>query len=117
MATNKLTLVYHGLEDYIWSATSAQYDPAYESPRPDRDSDRTYWDPGSAGYTGGPWHSYTQVPALTMINYIEGKLAGVAVGHRDGDYAAAVMALRDLQQAYTDHLAGQLLSMIKAKGW
>jgi len=35
---------YHGLEDYIWSSTSAQYDPAYESPRPDRGSSRTYVD-------------------------------------------------------------------------
>jgi hypothetical protein len=86
--------------------------------RPSRSTGwRTYWNSGTTRYTGGPWHSYAQVPALTMINYIDGKLAGVPVAQRDGDYAAPAVALDNLRLAYSPALAGELLSRIKAKGW
>jgi hypothetical protein len=116
-AFNQTIAPYHGLEDYIWSATSAQYDPPYNSPRPDQGSNRTYWDPTTPGYTGGPWHSYTKVPPLTMITYIENKLAGVPVVNRDSDHQRAMIELAMLKSNFSQAHADQLLSMIKAKGW
>jgi Domain of unknown function (DUF4157) len=114
---NQTTAPYHGLEDYIWSAKSAQYDPAYESPRPDRGSHRTYWDPNEPKYTGGPWHSYNKADPLTMINYIDGKLAGVPTAQRDADHQRAMIELALLKKAFTYPHADQLLSVISAKGW
>jgi hypothetical protein len=116
-AHNQTTGVFHGLEHYIWSSQSAKYDPDYEPPRPDRGSGRTFWDPNAPNYTGGPWHSYNAVPPLTMINYIENKLAGVGLAQRDSDHQRAVIELALLKQNFTQGHADQLLSIIKAKGW
>ena len=116
-AFNQTIVPFHGLEDYIWSAQSAKFDPKYLSPRPDLGSHPTYWDPTAQSYTGGPWHSYNRVPPLTMINYIDGKLAGVPAASRDGDHQMAMIELAILKSNFTQSHADQLLAMIKMKGW
>jgi hypothetical protein len=116
---NKTTAAYHGLEDYIWSSTSAQYDPKYKAPRPDRKSHRSYWDstlPASQ-YTGGPWRSWDRIPDAKLVAYIEGKISGVPVAKRDVDHFLAQLELDGLKVSFSKSTARELLAMIKSKGW
>jgi hypothetical protein len=116
-AFNNTAAAYHGLEDYRYSASTGHLEPRYESPRPDRDSHRSYWDSTSTGHTGGPWRGWKQVPSAQMTSYIEDKLTNVPVGQRDIDYYAARAELVELKRAYTQALARELLSMINTKEW
>jgi hypothetical protein len=117
LAFNKTDTPYYGLEDYLYSASTGRSEPPYESPRPDRGSHRSYWDPTSGGHTGGPWRSWKKVPSAKMISYIEGKLKNVPIGQRDIDYYAAKAELSNLKLVYTNSSARELLSMIDFKKW
>jgi hypothetical protein len=108
---------FHGLEDYRWSSKSAKFDPRYVPPRPDLDSDRTYWDPNDANFTGGPWHSYNRVADAAMISYIEAKLVKVPKPKQDSDWERARIELALLRTDFTNARVGELLSTIKTKGW
>jgi hypothetical protein len=116
---NKTTAAYHGLEDYKWSATSAQYDPKYKAPRPDRGSHRSYWDSAhpKASYTGGPWRSWDRVPDANMVAYIDKKITGVPATKRDLDHVLAQIELDSLKLHFSKSSARELLAMIKSKGW
>ena len=115
-AYNRQTSLYHGIEESSYSASSGHYDPAYESPRPDRSSHPTYYDPSSTGYTGGPWHSYTPLTDQDVINYLDGKLSGFQ-NSTDPLEQQAYAELLNLKANYTWKLADQLLSVISQEGW
>jgi hypothetical protein len=115
---NKSTGAYHGLEDATWSAASGASEPPYESPRPDRGSDPTFYNPSAPGFTGGPWHSYALESDQGMINYIEAKLNGAAsTAASDPEYQRAVMELANLKTTYSSSLAKQLLGIIEKNNW
>jgi hypothetical protein len=115
---NTSTGAFHGLEDSTWSAASGSSEPAYESPRPDRGSDPTYYNPSTTGFTGGPWHSYAPEADQVMIGYIEGKLNAVATtAASDPEYLLAVAELGKLKTSYSATAARGLLGMIDKKGW
>jgi hypothetical protein len=119
LSWNNTTAAYHGLEDYIWSSTSAQYDPKYEAPRPDRGSHRSYWDSTlpKAAYTGGPWRSWDKVPDAQLVAYIDKKITGVPPAKQDVDYFMAQLKLDGLKLLFSKSDARELLAMIKSKGW
>ena len=53
-----------------------------------------------------------------MINYIEGKLNGVAsTAASDPEYQRAVLELANLKTTYSSALVRQLLGTIEQKGW
>jgi len=115
---NKSLGAYHALEDASWSAASGSSEPAYESPRPDRGSHPTRYNPSEPGFTGGPWHSYAPESDPGMINYIEGKLNGAATtAASDPEYQRAVLELANLKTTYSSALVRQLLGIIEKKGW
>lgn len=61
-AYNKSTDAYHGIEKREWSDASGAHEPRYESPRPDKGSHPSYWDPDDPGFIGGPWSSWRKDP-------------------------------------------------------
>jgi Domain of unknown function (DUF4157) len=115
-AYNRQMNLYHGIEESRYSASSGHYDPAYESPRPDRSSHPTYYDPSSTGYTGGPWHSYAPQTDQDVIDYLDGKLSGFQTS-TDPLELQAYEELVNLKGTYNWGLAEKLLSVIKQQGW
>src|ERR1700729_2532290 len=115
---NRSLGAYHGLEDAGWSAASGASEPRDESPRPDRGSHPTFYDPSAAGFTGGPWPTYALESDQGMVNYIEAKLNAVATtAASDPEYQRAVIELANLKTTYTTALAKQLLGVIQQKNW
>jgi hypothetical protein len=118
LSHNKSTGAYHALEDASWSAASGSSEPPYESPRPDRGSDPTFYNPSTTGFTGGPWHSYALESDQAMIGYIEDKLNAVAsTAGSDPEYQQAVTELGKLKTSFSATAARGLLGMIQKKGW
>jgi hypothetical protein len=115
---NKSTGAYHGLEDATWSSASGASEPRYLSPRPDRGSHPTFYDPTSQGFTGGPWPTYTPVPTTSLVDRIEARLtAAASTAGTDPEYLLAVDELAKLKTAYSQAAAQDLLSVIRKRGW
>jgi hypothetical protein len=59
---NRSADAYHGVEARDWSDASGASEPRYDSPRPDRGSDPSYWNEDHPDFQGGPWAAWRKDP-------------------------------------------------------
>lgn len=62
LAHNRSAAAYHGIEDRDWSNASGASEPRYLSPRPDRGSHPSYFNPDDPDFGGGPWPTWRWEP-------------------------------------------------------